>query len=318
MLKKWLLIVSYLILTGVIISLILYFGKDILVNLTNVNPWLIGILSLLQIPMIALGGLAFQILCTRFNIQLRWQDWIGLSFIANFLNQLLPYRPGAAFRLFYLHRRYHMTVNEFIYVMVIYLLLTLAVSALFTLTGWLTSDLPKNYDSIPLLALVLLFLIACIIYGLKQKKSLIGFNNTAFHKILNALHLLINNPGILAGAFFSLILSNLFNTVIFYLTFKALHMVLPFSHCSFLVGIMVLAMIFPITPGNIGILEALIGTLTQMMYNDFSIGFSVVALFRASQWIPSLIFGSLFSTLLMGTLFPKFSPLKLGANKRVD
>ncbi len=77
-------------------------------------------------------------------------------------------------------------------------------------------------------------------------------------------------------------------------------------------------MIFPITPGNIGVLETLVGTLTQMMYHDFSLGFSVTALFRATQWIPSIVLGTSFSLLLAGSFIPNLKNIRLGLKKTVD
>lgn len=322
--KKILAILSYALLFIIIIGITLYYEKDIFNSFSQLKWWMIFLMLLLQIPMIAFGGLAFKLLSIRYDIHIRWQDWIGLSFIANLLNQLLPYRPGLLFRYLYLHQHYHMKSAEFFFLMLVYFLLTVAVSAGFTLTGWLTSSLPHQFDKITLLILVLLIFISGFIFFLIRNKpqnevfSTKPFSHHLLHKSLTALNTLLNKPAILLGATFSLILMNLFAALIFYLAFIATGSPLPFGHCLFLIGIVVFAMIFPITPGNIGVLEALIGTLTQIMYQDFGIGFSVTALFRATQWIPSLIFGTSFSFLLIGNIIPRIHHLNLGAHKRVD
>lgn len=317
--KKLLSLISCIILLSVVTGLIFHYAKDIYATLTQVKWPIICLLIFLHIPMIALGGLAFKILCTPFKIYLRWQDWAGLSFIANLLNQLFPYRPGMGFRYLYLRQRYKMSNAEFIYVMLVYFLFTLAISAAFTLIGGLTGAIPKSFNHIMLIALALVTLIAFFILWLNihrpsEKSSL----HRLVQKTLHAMHILVNNPAILIGSSISLILANILAALIFYVTFIAIGTPLPFSNCLFLVGIIVIAMIFPITPGNIGVLEALVGTLTQMMYQDFSLGFSVVALYRASQWVPSIVLGSSFSLVLVGTLIPRQKEFKLGTSKVLD
>ncbi|MBS0289179.1 MAG: flippase-like domain-containing protein [Proteobacteria bacterium] len=317
-------IISYLLLFALITGILLYNGKDIIALFKKVNIVLIGISMLLQIPMIACGGLAFKILCTALGIEIRWQDWAGLSFIANFLNQLLPYRPGVGFRYLYMRQHYHMKTSQFFHVMFIYLLLTLLVSCLFTLFGWLMTDIPNNFNIMVLCALgfSLGMIVAFIL--LKKQKFLI---NASMHKtqeqslaakLMHAFFTLINNPAALLGATLSLLCVNLFTAAIFYFVFMSTGSPLPLGDCFFLVGIVVLAMIIPITPGNIGVLETLVGTLTQALYHDFSLGFGVTALFRASQWLPSMLLGTGFSLFLVGSLIPKFKPLQLGPRQTVD
>jgi uncharacterized membrane protein YbhN (UPF0104 family) len=325
LLKKILSLISYLVLAGIIIGLIFYYGKDIYAIFAHVKWWLICVMISLQIPMIALGGYAFQILCKRFDIQLRWQDWAGLSFIANFLNQLLPYRPGVGFRYLYLRQHYQMKSAQFIYVMLVYFLLTLIISAGFTIIGWLFGNLPQNFNNITLVALLVIILVCSFIFWLKTTQSRHANENFPLYlphqliqKTLQAIHLLINNPVILFSSCLTLFFVNLLTAVIFHVTFIAVSAPMPFSDCIFLVGIITIAMLFPITPGNIGVLETLLGTLTQLMYNDFSLGFSVSALYRASQWIPSIILGTSFSMLLAGSIIPDFKARKLGGKRSVD
>lgn len=317
--QPWLTFTSYLMLTAIIGSVIYFYGSDIFLTLAKVKWWIIGILIFLHIPMIASGGLAFQILCSRFDIHLRFQDWFGLSFIANLLNQILPYRPGMGFRYLYLHQRYHIGATQFIYIMLVYFLLTLAVSSIFTLVGWQISNLSKSFTHITLMALLLILLISGLILWLKGKNiqnidepSKI-FPHHFIQKSLHGMKILINSPAILLSVTGAIILSNLLTALIFYIIFIGIGVNIPFSDCIFLVGIIALAMIFPITPGNIGVLETLIGTITQMMYNDFSLGFSATALYRASQWITSIVLGTTFSFILAGSIIPSFKNIKIDA-----
>lgn len=294
-------LLAYLILFSVITAMFYHYRADIVNVFSRVKWSYIGILSLLHIPMIALGGLSFKFLCSHYHIDLKWKAWAGLSFVANFLNQLLPYRLGMAFRYVYMRQHFHMSNAQFIYVMLIYFVFTVVISAVFALIGWLISDIPHAFDE--------LFYITCFV-GLAFVSFIIWLKNSHFNasrkigEIGKALQQLITEPRIFFFSLLALIGVNLLTTALFYICLIAINAPLPVSHCLFLVGILTIAMLFPLTPGNIGVLEALFGTLTQVIYHDFSMGFAAIALYRVSQWIPSIILGSSFSFTLAGSIIP--------------
>lgn len=297
--------IFYWLIFLVILGVFYYQGAHILKTLQQtkltVTPWLV----VLSIPYIALGGRAFDELCRPYQIHLRFKDWFGLSFIASFVNQLLPYRPGMAVRYFYLRQHYGMTLPQFSVVMIIYLLLTLLFGAAFTATGWFIPDLPVDYYFTLKVAfyvgggITFLFILAAIL-----KKWFIRFYHQPASIILSGLWLCI-----MQGIAASLI----------YLSFLALAAPLPLLHCLFLSGILSITMILPLTPGNIGVLETLMGSFTLMMYNNFSLGFSAIALLRVCQFIPSLLLGGFFSSQLLGRYIPRISSsISLGDAPSVD
>ncbi|MGE3319468.1 MAG: YbhN family protein [Candidatus Berkiella sp.] len=297
-------LLSYCLLILVIFGMFYHYRDDIYAVFSRVKWSYIGILSLLHIPMIALGGLSFKFLCSHYEINLKWRDWAGLSFIANFLNQLLPYRLGMGFRYLYMRQHFHMANSQFVYVMLIYFVFTIVICAIFALLGWLFSNLPATFNHLFYVTCLLGFFFTGFIIWLKRSR----FNATQIMgKALTALQELIADPKIFFFSFIALTLVNILMAALFYLCLLAINAPLPISHCLFLVGVLTIAMLFPLTPGNIGILEALFGTLTQVIYHDFSMGFAAIALYRVSQWIPSIILGSTFSFLLAGSIIPSIS-----------
>jgi uncharacterized membrane protein YbhN (UPF0104 family) len=300
---------AYFILLTVILSMFYHYRTDIIAVFSRVKWSYIGLLSFLHIPMIALGGLSFKILCSHYHINLRFKDWAGLSFIANFLNQLLPYRLGMGFRYIYMRQHFKMSNAQFIYVMLIYFIFTVVICAIFALLGWLISDLPSDFDK--------LFYVTCFV-GILFVSFIIWLKVTHFNasktvgEMLKALQQLIASPKICVLSLLALIGVNLLSTALFYICLFAIDAPLPIAQCLFLVGILTVAMLFPLTPGNIGVLEALFGTLTQVIYHDFSMGFAAIALYRVSQWIPSIILGSSFSFLLAGSIIPSIKKSPIG------
>jgi len=297
-------LIAYLILLTVIISVFYHYRTDIVAVFSRVKWPYIGLLSLLHIPMIALGGLSFKFLCSHYHITLRFKDWAGLSFVANFLNQLLPYRLGMGFRYVYMRQHFQMSNAQFLYVMLIYFLFTVVICATFALLGWLISDLPSRFNKLFYITFFVGILFASFIIWLKISQ----FNATrTIGEMLKALQQLIADPKIFIFSILALIGVNLLTTALFYICLLAIGAPLPLAQCLFLVGILTVAMLFPLTPGNIGVLEALFGTLTQVIYHDFSMGFAAIALYRVSQWIPSIILGSSFSLLLAGSIIPSIN-----------
>ena len=308
-------LLAYLILLTVIVLMFYHYRSDILTVFSRVKWPYIGLLSLLHIPMIALGGLSFKFLCSHYHIHLRFKDWAGLSFIANFLNQLLPYRLGMGFRYIYMRQHFQMSNAQFIYVMLIYFLLTVIICAAFALLGWLISDLPSRFNK--------LFYMTCFV-GILFVSFIIWLKITHFKatrsitEMLKALQQLIADPKIFIYSILALIGVNLLTTALFYTCLFAIGAPLPIAQCLFLVGILTVAMLFPLTPGNIGVLEALFGTLTQVIYHDFSMGFAAIALYRVSQWIPSIILGSSFSFLLAGSIIPSINKTRKAVTNLVN
>jgi uncharacterized membrane protein YbhN (UPF0104 family) len=298
-------VIAYLSLVALVLFLCYYYGQDIIAVFKKFPLWVLACLVLLQIPAIAAGGLTFDCLTKPYDIHLQWKDWVGLSFIANMLNQFLPYRPGMGFRYLYLRHHYQMKAHQFITIMLVYLVINLLVSTAFSLVGWsqIKMALPKEFNQFFVISVGVGIAIFALWLWLKKTKP------------LKVLHPLLEKPATLLKALVVLAIMNLLNTLIFSLVFWAVGAPLPLSHCLFLVGILTIAMVFPLTPGNIGVLEMLSGTLTLIMYKDFGLGFSAVVLYRASQWIPSVTLGSIFSFLLLGSFIPRFHYPKLGSNK---
>lgn len=293
---------AYLLFAAVFIYILMNHGHDIQNALSKIEyKWLL-ILVPLQFAMIAISGFAFKILSLPFDFKLKWHDWMGLSFIANFMNQLLPYRPGFAFRYLYLKQNYNMPLNIYLWIMTAYLAITCFIAACFCLLGWLFGKL-YIIDGRQIL-LVLILCSGLILFGYFLKKSSNTQVATGFDSLFTALKKMIHAPGILSISSMSFIISYLIITLLFYSIFISLHHPIAFTHCMFLTGIITVASIVPITAANIGVNESLMGVLTQLLYQDFSLGFSATLIYRMSQWIPAFIFGTLFSFYLVGNIFP--------------
>lgn len=303
--------IAMLTLIGILVYIGVNHGVAIKDTIKQIQLNWLALFILLQFMMISLSGLAFHILSIPFEFHLKWYDWMGLSFIANFINQLLPYRPGMAFRFYYLKKNYGMPFKVFMWIMLIYLAFTFIIAGSFSISGWLYGELymiDRNDILMMVLVIGAVFFAAFLIRILRNK-----FNQqkTSDHPIQKTLqnclsafqHAAIHPVYLVLSTFVFL---SIYSTIclLFYLIFMALNHQVPITHCMFITGIMIFASIIPITAANIGVNESLVGSLTQLMYDDFSIGFSVTLIFRISQLIPGILLGSLFSFCLVGNIIP--------------
>lgn len=300
----------YILLACTAFILVVHFQKNILSLFQNVEWWHILLLGILHIPIIALGGFSFNILCGIYKIHLSFRDWFGLSFIANLLNQLLPYRPGIGFRFLYLKYRYQFTFSCFFNITLFSFLITLSASALIVCFTWHFIHLPQQFNKMFLTTggiVLIMALIISLYFALPFLKSKI-----------HALHYLIQAPGMLIKVLCNNLLVHFLYALSFFIACKAMNTPLSFLDCLFFSGIITAAQIFPITPGNIGLLELLFGMMTQVLYQHFSMGFSIVALYRGSLWITSFFLGTLFSFMLIGSMIPNMQSLKFGSANKLD
>jgi len=290
--------VVYIIIVSLICILLFRHQEAILNSFQKIQLSEILILALIQTPIIGLGGIAFYILSLR-SIQIEHTDAIGLSYTANLLNQILPYRPGMIYRYLFLKQKYQMSLTLFVCIMSLYFILTVLSGSIFVIVGWWGGDYssPHFYDIRGFLGLIFLILFLGFIVQLSKKTTLkekFPALNEKFQYIKQALC----HPKLLSINFILFILMHSLMTVALYHIFYILNYTVPLIHCVFFAGILSLSSILYITPGNIGINESILGGITQIIYQDFSIGLSASLLFRLTQWIPGIILGCLFGMLL--------------------
>jgi uncharacterized membrane protein YbhN (UPF0104 family) len=241
-----------------------------------------------QALFLSFAGLAFALLCKTKVNNATWSEWIGLSFIANLLNQILPYRPGLIVRYLYLNKNHQLKLRDYVSINLLFFLFISLIGFIFFSIGMfflpidiknqLTTQysLPNNY--LPITLLIIVFITASVFLFKRFIKKTYKriFNKQNFKSILNILFMHI-----------SLALS-------FYFCFKALNYPVPFIDTVCITGAVTVASIISLTPGNIGVIETLLGSLTLWWYSDFSIGLAAAIIYRGSNFFSSSIGSGLF------------------------
>lgn len=298
---KWCVSLTALLFVGLMISVHQDDFKHLMTQLDW--PTLVMLIGL-QTGLIGLSGYPFYVLVGCFGTRVHWHHWVGLSFIANMLNQLIPYRPGIAFRYLYLKKHYNLSFKIYSFVTVFYFMMLIICSSLMVLFPATLSD--HNAFNDPMLVASWALFGAVICLGLVHtwfKKMSKSQDQTQKKLIwIASLKKILSHPKSMALSCTGFIILQLMTVMSFYLIFLGLGYPIPTSHLLVIVGLVTLGFLFPITPGNLGILEVMLGGLTESLYGQFGLGFSALLIFRIAQLSVALIFGSFFSYFLLGHL----------------
>lgn len=225
---------------------------------------------ILQGVFLVLMGHPFKRLTLRWDIQLTLRDWIRLGVVSNFLNHLLPWRPGLGYRYWLLSQYYQMTLKQFIWTHAWLLLYSVIISGSLLWVTWPREKLPLSLhqESLIWIAMGLIFLLV----GMRAFQSSQAVPSQSTIRLKESL---------LVGL--ELIVLKGISAFIFLLCFSAFQIPLSFQYCVLFSGLLTLLSLFPLTPGNIGITESAIGFLSSFILEDFAYGFLAMALFRATQ-----------------------------------
>lgn len=246
----------------------------------QLTAWKIGSMIIMQVGIIFfLSYPAFYIIRVA-GYEVSFKHIIPLSYVGITLNHFIPYRPGFALRWYFLQRIYHIELKTFVCTMAIYFmwLFIIAVAALLFASFHLEVIVQSKYfrsgaEWIP----ALVFFGFGGLFFVRNRLSLSDFR---FFQILAKLFCEWKN-----------LLPFLVLTMILYYAlvvsishhFAIIGIHLGLYECLFFISCVQLSNIVHVTPGNMGIIESLLGAVTYWMHDDFAMGFTVVTLFRLSQ-----------------------------------
>lgn len=263
---------------------------------TQLRPSYLGWLIVLQILLIGLSGFPFYVLVKGFGTAIHWQHWVGLSFIANLLNQLIPYRPGVAFRYIYLKRHYNLSLRVYSFATLFYFMILMLCGGLMVVVPGVHSPVATDPISLALLALFGAFVCLGFLLLLLRRRD----STTPKLVFMASIKRAIKRPNTLVLSLGGFLLLQGLTLASFWTIFHGLGNPIPFDQLVMLVGLVTLGLLFPITPGNLGVLELMLGGMTEALYGQFGLGFSAIMIFRIAQLLVALCFGSLFSFWLFG------------------
>ena len=282
---SWLLFVSF---TCLCLWYLWSYFHDIIDYFTSIRWHYTFSIFLAHIVFILCGGLTFAKLCQAKRYNTHWHEWGGLAFFANFINQLLPYRPGILLRYIYLKRHYQMCIRDYLSLNFFFFVLMLICGCLFFVLGFIYLPVPirEKFSALHISTTFVVWSAAVICSTLIMMHFIITIvSNRNLDAIFKRAKLLLSSKGL--HGFLTMLAAHMALCISFYSAFAALDIPIPLTEAIFISGTVSISMIFPITPGNVGVIESLVGMLTLWWYGDFGRGVAVCLLYRAVLFISS-------------------------------
>ncbi len=269
-------------------------------QLRFVEPYYIAFLVLITLVLLVSNGVLFKYLLEPFGVRLRSREWMGLSAVTNFYNTITPFRGGMAVRAMYLRHRHKFSFSDFIgslsgtYVLEIFIFALLGLLSLgwiylrYGISNWIVSFVFIG-AFVPMLIIILFSPTLP-----ETRYKWINFVVRAF----NGWNTIRHNKRILLTissiVLFQLIVSSI-GTKLSYAIFG---IDVTFVQALFLVCIGSLAILVQITPGGLGIAEAVAVFSALVIGIGPPQALAVALLNRAVGTVVILVLGPIFSYVL--------------------
>lgn len=278
--------------------------------LLSVHPFeallLMAACLLLYIP----TGLGRLVVARRLGVRFEFMDWYGLVLVGNLIGLVIPARGDFILSAVYLKRKYGLSVTHFgsmVYGNVLLWAATLGVEACLALLmlGVTTGAWDPRLWALALaLALGTLTVALFPASRLRSRFWLV----VRFREVLEGWEMIRADRSLLL----SLGLINLSGTLIFalwlYACYWALGFTVGFGQLFFAGVVLQLSFVLTITPANLGLREAVLGAVSQVLGLGFAQGVAVSLLQRAVSVAAFVVFGGLFSLLILPGLSRVFQP----------
>jgi uncharacterized membrane protein YbhN (UPF0104 family) len=274
---------------------------DVFARLLAVSPGAVALMVLAWLLLSIPRGLIRKVMVAQLGTRLRFVDWYGLSMVTNLLGLVTPARGDAILAGAYLKRRYSLPVSRFlgtVYANAVLLAIVLSVEGLIALLAiersqGLSSPVVWIAVAVPGLAAGLLGI------GSPGMVRWRGWLGDRLRAALGGWEAIRQNSRALAASGLLTFLGTVCFTFWTWTAFRALHLDVGFAALVLTSVVGQLAAYVNLTPGNLGIREALLGFTTGALGIGFAEGVAVTLLQRAVSTVLFLVVGGAFGAIAL-------------------
>lgn len=296
--RQWVATAVLFLLTAVIV-LFLRSQPELLQSLQNVTFANLFYLTLIRVFIFAMNGLFLREFAAKFGVKLSFHEWFGLASVTTMGNYITPFSGGLLIRAAYLKKRHQLPYTQFTtmltsnYLIMFWLIGVLGLLALAALgQGW-----QRYWPIVLLFGSVVAGISVVFLFPVQQVpwQNRIGrFLNT----LLTGWFMVKRDYGLLLRLALLTALTIGLNGLSFWLAYEALGQ--PISYlAALLLGLVAAFSIFiNLTPGNLGIQEAMVGLSAELLGTGGGEGLLAVMLIRAVTVLCAFTLGPLYSYLL--------------------
>lgn len=256
-------------------------------------------LIILRILLLVVNGLFLRAFAAKYDVKLGWIEWFGLACVTAMGNFLTPLSGGLVARATYLKTRHHLAYSRFVTLLTAnYLILFWAIG----LVG-LTISLPLLPQSQSVWLLILSFLTVVVVVTLLFFVPVVKFHadnrmTRLINTALEGWQLIKQDGRLLIELSIYTILTLLINGSMFWLAYTALGVSISPSAATLVSLLSLFAILVYITPGSLGIQEAIVSISSELLGAGVGQGLLVSLLIRAALVVVAFTLGPLFSFVL--------------------
>jgi uncharacterized membrane protein YbhN (UPF0104 family) len=256
--------------------------------------WIVFIV-LAEAAAFSFRGLLVAVFVADDGIHLTPVEWFGLAVGSNVSNIVIPVSGGLVARAGYLKARYGYPVSKFSglaaasYLIIFFVsgLTGLSILALYRLGG-----LPIDIAAVLILIAMALFPVVVLVIPIE--KLPLKPSNRVLRWVTAALdgwRIFRTNLGLLFQAAVIVFLLQVSQAVAVYFSLKGIALNVPFMS-ALLIGVLInLSSFVSITPGSLGVREAVAGIAAQLAGYTIADGFGAALLSRGAKWLISFTLG---------------------------
>jgi uncharacterized membrane protein YbhN (UPF0104 family) len=294
-----------LILTfGIIAWAVIYVNKhfDEVRNILSVSFEKLVILILLVLIEIIINGYSTKIILHLFRVNLDFHEWFGLSAITTMGNFLSPFRGGVGIRALYLKSKFNFPITSFLSTVVATYIISSLISALI---GIISLFLLYFYYDIFSISIFLLFFVVSLIslFFLFLSHKLPRFRNrylSRINAVTDGWQKISNNYPLLLKLILLYSLYSFESILLIYFSFQTLSIDINILESSIIASLNFLSTLIAITPGGLGLNEAVIVLSSQLFGVILSQGIIAAALWRSAMLLWVFTLGPIYSFVLIG------------------
>lgn len=293
--------ISVLICLAILSSLYVFFYKDELLSIIRIRQVYIYLQFVLAACFVATNGIVTRVFAALFGIDLIFKEWFGLSVLTAMANYLAPFRGGASVKAVYLKRKKDFPYSTFLSTLAAnYIIMIITASILGCLVSGaicFTHEIrewkvPLFFIAIGVMTILLLFFSPPVPASRKRILRILGNILEGWGEIRKNRLLIVKVAGILTLNYLLMSMQLVFGYWAFSIQVPLLPVILMGILSSFSIFV-------SITPGNLGIQEAIIAMLSELMGIGFNNGLIAAGLIRAVNIILVFSLGPIFSYLLI-------------------
>lgn len=277
--------------------------QELLEALTKITFLDVIFIVMFQLLFLITNGLLLRTFLSKFEVDLAVKEWFGLSVITTMGNYLTPFSIGMIARATYLKKRYDFPYAQFVSLLVSNYLIN------FFVIGWVGIFVlavfgPKGEYFWLVMAFFIIVIVLVIVFVVSPIGKL-PWKNRIVNRINSTLEgwKLIRNDAALIGKLSVYALMNVFiNGAAIWVSYSALGSKIVFWN-AILIGLLTsFSLLIRITPGNVGIQEAVLGFSSTILNANSGQGVLVSLLLRGGMMVLVFILGPIYSYRLTNEL----------------